>query len=135
MSHPFLSDEWIAAARDIRHRHADSVPQIETPVRINVVTNKVPFGEGTIRAFIDTSSGTLDMELGELESPDLTITTDYETARALFVDQDPTASMQAFMSGRIKVEGDITRLMMMQTSIPQSDVGDEVAAEIKRITL
>lgn len=135
MSHPFLSDEWITAARDIRHRHADSVPAIEASIRINVITNKVPFGEGTIRAYIDTSSGTLDMELGELESPDLTITTDYDTARSLFVDQDPTASMQAFMSGRIKVEGDITRLMMMQTSIPQTDVSVQVAEEIKRITL
>jgi hypothetical protein len=135
MSHLFLSDEWITAARDIRHRHAASVPAIEASIRINVVTTKVPFGDGTINAFIDTSSGTLDMELGELDSPDLTITTDFDTARSLFVDQDPTASMQAFMSGRIKVDGDITRLMMMQTAIPQTDIGLQVAAEIKAITL
>lgn len=135
MSHLFLSDEWITAARDIRHRHASSVPAIEVSIRINVVTTKVPFGDGTITAFIDTSSGALDMELGELDSPDLTITTDFDTARALFVDQDPTASMQAFMSGRIKVEGDITRLMMMQTAIPQTDISMQVAAEIKAITL
>ncbi len=134
MSHPFLSDEWMTAARDIRHRHADSVPRIEMSVRINVVTNKVPFGDGTVHAYIDTSSGTLDMEVGALSDPDLTITTDYDTARSLFVDQDPTASMQAFMSGRIKVEGDITRLMMLQTSVPQTDVALDVAAEIKAIT-
>jgi hypothetical protein len=135
MSHLFLSNEWITAARDIRHRHAESVPAIEASIRINVVTTKVPFGEGTITAFIDTSSGALDMELGELDSPDLTITTDFDTARSLFVDQDPTASMQAFMSGRIKVDGDITRLMMMQTAIPQTDISLQVAAEIKAITL
>jgi hypothetical protein len=135
MSHLFLSDEWITAARDIRHRHAAAVPAIEASIRINVVTTKVPFGDGTITAFIDTSSGALDMELGELDSPDLTITTDFETARSLFVDQDPTASMQAFMSGRIKVDGDITRLMMMQTAIPQTDISLQVAAEIKAITL
>ena len=134
MSHPFLSDQWIEAARDIRHRYAADVPRIDAVVRINVVTNKVPFGEGTIRAYIDTSSGTLDMELGELDSADLTVTTDYDTARQLFVDQDPTASMQAFMQGRIKVEGDITRLMMMQTAIPQTDTTTLVAAEIKNIT-
>ena len=67
-------------------------------------------------------------------SADLTITTDYDTARQLFVEQDPTASMQAFMQGRIKVEGDITRLMMMQTAIPQTDTATLVAAEIKNIT-
>ena len=119
MSHPFLSEAWINAARDIRHKYADSVPTIEALVRINVITTKVPFGEGNINAYINTSEGSLDMELGQLESPDLTITTDYDTARQLFVDQDPTASMQAFMGGRIKVEGDITRLMMLQTTLQQ----------------
>jgi putative sterol carrier protein len=42
--------------------------------------------------------------------------------------------MQAFMAGRIKVEGDITRLMVMQTSLPQTDTTAAVAAEIKAIT-
>ena len=134
MTHLFLSAEWIEAARDIRHRHAASVPHIEAKVRINVTTTKVPFGEGHIHAYIDTSSGTLDLDLGHLESADLLITTDYDTARALFVDQDPAASMQAFMAGRIKVEGDITQLMMMQVALPQTDVTVQVAEEIKNIT-
>ena len=30
MSYPFLSDEWIQAARDIRHKYADSVPPVTT---------------------------------------------------------------------------------------------------------
>jgi len=134
MSHLFLSDEWIQAARDIRHKYSDSVPTIEILIRINVVTTKVPFGDGTVNAYIDTSKGVLDMELGSLDGADLTITTEYEIARAVFVDQDPTASMQAFMSGRIKVEGDITRLMAMQTALPQTDEAIQVAAEIKAIT-
>ena len=134
MSHQFLSESWIEAARDIRHRYSGDVPVIDVVVRINVITTKVPFGEGTISAYIDTSNGSLEMELGSIEESDLTVTTDYETARKLFVEQDPTASMQAFMAGRIKVEGDITRLMVMQTSLPQSDKTDAVAAEIKAIT-
>lgn len=134
MSHEFLSDQWISAARDIRHRYANDVPRIDAVVRINVITNKVPFGDGTIKAYIDTSSGTLDMELGQLDSADLTVTTDYDTARQLFVEQDPTASMQAFMQGKIKVEGDITRLMMMQTALPQTETAEKVAQEIKNIT-
>jgi len=134
MSHQFLSESWIEAARDIRHRYSGDVPVIDVVVRINVITTKVPFGEGTISAYIDTSNGSLEMELGSIEESDLTVTTDYETARKLFVEQDPTASMQAFMAGRIKVEGDITRLMVMQTSLPQTDKTDAVAAEIKAIT-
>jgi len=134
MSHQFLSESWIEAARDIRHRYSGDVPVIDVIVRINVITTKVPFGDGTISAYIDTSNGSLEMELGSIEESDLTVTTDYETARKLFVEQDPTASMQAFMAGRIKVEGDITRLMVMQTSLPQTDKTDAVAAEIKAIT-
>lgn len=134
MSHQFLSESWIEAARDIRHRYSGDVPVIDVVVRINVITTKVPFGDGSISAYIDTSNGSLDMELGSIEESDLTVTTDYETARKLFVEQDPTASMQAFMAGRIKVEGDITRLMVMQTSLPQTDTTAAVAAEIKAIT-
>ena len=134
MSHQFLSESWIEAARDIRHRYSGDVPAIDVVVRINVITTKVPFGDGSISAYIDTSNGSLEMELGSIEEADLTVTTDYETARKLFVEQDPTASMQAFMAGRIKVEGDITRLMVMQTSLPQTDKTEAVAAEIKAIT-
>jgi putative sterol carrier protein len=134
MSHQFLSESWIEAARDIRHRYSGDVPAIDVVVRINVITTKVPFGDGSISAYIDTSKGSLEMELGSIEEADLTVTTDYETARKLFVEQDPTASMQAFMAGRIKVEGDITRLMVMQTSLPQTDTTAAVADEIKAIT-
>jgi hypothetical protein len=38
------------------------------------------------------------------------------------------------MAGRIRVDGDITRLMVMQTSLPQTDVSLAVAEEIKAIT-
>jgi hypothetical protein len=134
MSHQFLSESWIEAARDIRHRYSGDVPIIDVVVRINVITTKVPFGDGSISAYIDTSNGSLEMELGSIDDSDLTVTTDYETARKLFVEQDPTASMQAFMAGRIKVEGDITRLMVMQTSLPQTETTEAVAAEIKAIT-
>ncbi|MBM3718620.1 MAG: SCP2 sterol-binding domain-containing protein [Actinobacteria bacterium] len=134
MSHQFLSDEWIEAAREIRHKWADRVPEVPLLVRINVVATKVPFGEGTIHAHIDSSTGRLEMELGALENPDLTITTDYDTARQLFVAQDPAASMQAFMAGRIKVEGDITKMMLMQTAVPQTPETLEVSEEIRRIT-
>jgi hypothetical protein len=134
LSHQFLSDDWIEAARDIRRRWEDRVPAVEMQVRINVVATKVPFGEGTVHAHIDSSSGRLEMELGLLDAADLTVTTDYDTARQLFVAQDPAASMQAFMSGKIKVEGDITKLMLMQTSVPQTDDAMQVAEEIRRIT-
>jgi putative sterol carrier protein len=87
-----------------------------------------------VRLYLDTSSGSLVMEFGELETPDLTLTTDYETAKKIFVDQDQAAGMQAFMAGKIKVQGDMMKMMAMQTSMPQDDVARSIAEEIKQIT-
>jgi putative sterol carrier protein len=75
----------------------------------------------------------MKMDKGHIEGADLTVTVDYETARAIFVDQNPQAGMQAFMSGKIKVEGDITKLMAMQ-SVSPDPAAAEIAAKIKDIT-
>ena len=134
MTHQFLSEEWMAAAREIREKYADQVPAVSASIRINQVVTDVPFGDGEVHSYIDTSSGQMAMELGELENPDATVTTDYATAKALFVDQDQAASMQAFMSGKIKVQGDMMKLMAMQTAIPSNEATDKIADEIKGIT-
>ena len=134
MSHQFLSEEWMTAAKAIREKYADQVPPVTVSIRMNQVITDVPFGEGTINAYLDTSSGVLEMELGALETPDLTLTTDYATAKAVFVDQDQAAGMQAFMSGKIKVQGDMMKMMAMQTGMPQDDVAKQIAEEIKAIT-
>jgi hypothetical protein len=134
MSHPFLSDEWMAAARDIRAKYEDRATEVTQVIRINQVITDVPFGAGTVHSYLDTSSGRMVMELGELDEPDATITTDYATAKALFVDQDPAAGMQAFMAGKVKVQGDMMKLMAMQTALPNDDTAQQVAAEIKAIT-
>lgn len=130
----FLSEEWMDAAREIRERYADQLPEVTTSIRINQIITEVPFGEGTVWAFIDTSGGQVVLELGELEEPDAVLMTDYRTAKAMIVDQDPTVAMQSFLAGRIKVQGDMMKLMAMQTSIPSNDFSDRVAAELQAIT-
>ncbi|MFZ4811023.1 MAG: SCP2 sterol-binding domain-containing protein [Ilumatobacteraceae bacterium] len=137
MSFPFLSSDWMDAARAIREKYADQATQITTVIRMNQVITDVPddvHGESTIRSYLDTSSGSAELELGELETADLTITTDYATARALFVEQDQAAGMQAFMAGKIKVQGDMMKMMQMQTAMPQDDIAKVIAQEIKDIT-
>lgn len=134
MSHPFLSEEWMTAARAIREKYADQVPNVEADLRINQVIQDVPFGDGEVESFLDTSSGAVVMELGSLDEPDVTITTDYDTAKALFVYQDPAVAMQAFMNGKVKVQGDMMKLMAMQTSLPSNEFSEKIAQEIKDIT-
>jgi len=134
MSHQFLSDEWMAAAKAIRAKYEGQTPAVTQAIRINQVITDAPFGEGTISAFIDTSSGEMVMDLGSLENPDATVTTDYATAKALFVDQNQAVAMQAFMSGKIKVQGDMGKMMALQTAVPASDVTQQIADEIKAVT-
>ncbi len=83
---------------------------------MNQIIQDVPFGSGTINAHVDTSSGELEMETGHLESPDLTITIGYDTAKAILIDGDAQAAMQAFLGGRIKVDGDITKMLALQSA-------------------
>jgi len=134
MSHQFLSEAWIEAAREIREKYKDEAPMITISIKINQVITDVPFGDGTVKSYMDTSSGEMVMELGELPDADATVTTDYATAKAIFVNQDQAAGMQAFMSGKIKVAGDMMKVMGMQTAIPQTDITKVVADEIKVIT-
>jgi putative sterol carrier protein len=137
VTYQFLSTEWVAAARDIRDKYKAQTPPITVVVKINMVITHAPFDETTVKGF-DTSSGDMALELGELTDPEATVTTDYETASKLFVDQDPSAVMQAFMSGKIKIDGDMMKVMGMQTAIPQTGdaatIALAIAAEIKAIT-
>ena len=130
----FLSDEWMQATHAIREKYESQMPPIAMSIRINQVITDVPFGEGTINAYIDTSSGVFVFDLGELEEPDAVMKTDYETARALIVDRDPALAMQAFMAGKIRVQGDMMKLMALQTAVPENEFSEQVAEEIAAIT-
>lgn len=135
MTYEFMSVEWVAAARAIGEEYADRVPPPPLSVRVNQVITEAP-GGGQIDAHLDTSSGTTVIDLGHLEAPDVTITVDYATAKALFVDQDPQAAMQAFLAGKIKVDGDVAKLMALQGQrLAQPDpVAAEAAERIRAIT-
>jgi putative sterol carrier protein len=133
LAYAFLSDEWLEAAKAIREEYAGKGAPAAHVVRMNQIITEVPFGSGTIEAHMDTSSGELDMDIGHLENPDLTVTLDYATAKAILVEGNPQAGMQAFMAGKIKVQGDMTKLMAMQQGTPDP-VQAEVAAKIQEIT-
>ena len=134
MAYQFLSDEWMVAAREIRAQYQDDSIKIPVGVRMNQIITGVPFGDGTVATYTDTTSGSLDIDLGHLETVDVTVTTDYTTARNIFVEQDPNFTMQAFMSGKIKVEGDMLKMMALQAAMPQDEIAKTIAAEIKTIT-
>lgn len=134
MAYQFLSPEWIEASRAIRAKYADQEAAISTAVKMNQVILDVPGRDGPVHVYLDTTSGRLEMEEGQLDDPDVTITTDWVTARAIFVEQDQAAAMQAFLEGKIRVQGDMMALMAQQVSMPDDEVAAAVATEIQAIT-
>jgi hypothetical protein len=133
MPHPFLSDEWIDEARTIRAEYRGKIPPIPHTVRMNLVVTEIPFGDGQLDAHLDTSSGELELDRGHLDDPDLTVTVDYDTAKAILVDGNAGAGMQAFMAGKVRVEGDMAKLMALQTAPPDDSAG-ELAERLRDIT-
>jgi hypothetical protein len=135
MPYPFLSDEWFVEAHKIRAEYDGKVPPIAHSVRMNLVVTGAPFKETDVDAHMDTSSGDLMMDTGHLENPDLKVTVDYDTAKAILVEGNPQAGMQAFMQGKVRVEGDMAKLMALQAQPAASDPNAaEMAARLRDIT-
>ena len=132
MPFEFLSDEWVAEARRIRAEFEGISAPTANPIRINLNVTEVP-GSGQIDAHVDTSGGEPDIERGHLENPDLTVTLDYDTAKALLIDGNGQAAMTAFMAGKVRVEGDMSKLLALQGSSPLGET-EELAARIREIT-
>lgn len=130
-AYPFLSPDWMNAARTLRETlpRPDIAPPVA--VRMNLVVTDTPF-DTDVQGHVDTTDGEVVIEDGHLDGPDLTVTVDYETARAIFIDQDAAAAMQAFMGGRIKVDGDLTKMLAMQASAAAPDANAQGLADALR---
>ena len=69
-----------------------------------------------------------EVVFARIDGAEVKLTVPYSVAKAIFVENNPQAGMQAFMSGQIKVEGDMTKLMAMQSS---GSGGDQAAIQAK----
>jgi putative sterol carrier protein len=95
---------------------------------INLVVKDGP--EGDIEAKIEAGRFVKGLAA---EAP-TKLTVPYDIAKKMFIDQDPQASMQAFMSGQIQVEGDMTKVMAMQAAGPPSEEAVQVQNRIQEMT-
>lgn len=120
-THPFLTPGWIEGAKALKVEFEDRIPHSPIDIRMNAIVTGSPHHDGDILGHIDTSSGVTIVEEGHLDDPELTVTIDYDTAFAAFVTRDPQAVMQAFLGGKILVEGDATKLMLLQAQQPSDD--------------
>ena len=109
MPHPFLSDAWFDAVEGLRSE-APEPPAAMKDLVVNVVVQDAPGGE----CEVNLSGGQFGRGLAEGAPTKLSVP--YDVAKAVFIEGNPQAAMQAFMSGQIKIEGDMTKIMAMQSA-------------------
>ena len=133
MAEIFLSEPWITEARALYESWADRLPPVAHSVVVNLLVNEAPFEPGEVTAHLDTSAGGLVIDHGHRDGADLFVVVDYATARAILIEGNPQAAMQAFLANKIRVEGDITKLMALAQQ-PMDGDATAYAEAIRAIT-
>jgi putative sterol carrier protein len=112
----FLSEEWaksveeaLNASESFRNAAGSQSAKVQ-----QVVTSS----EGEKRYWFLLESGKATLGIGELaETVDATITQDYETASAIMKSEQNAVA--AYMSGKLRVSGDLMKLMQLQGALGQ----------------
>lgn len=129
----FLSDDWIAAVAALRDEYDLDATSAPVSLRANLIVTEVPFSSNDVLAHVDTSRGGLVIDRGHLESPDLSVTVTWATAKALLVEGNPQAALSAFMEGKVRIEGDVGKLMAFQSGVVDAST-QQVAARVRALT-
>lgn len=111
----FLSDEWARELKERLNGEQDFVSAIGSQeIKILQVINGA---DGPVEYWLTLSAGTVDLGLGHVDAPDATITQDYATAVGLA--KSEISPVTAFMTGKIKIAGNMMLLMGLQNALAQ----------------
>ena len=113
MPQPFLSSAWFDEVDKLR-AEAPTPDGAAADLTLNIVVTGGPDGDVEVHV----KGGQFDR--GLVEGAPTKLTVPYTVAKSIFIDGNQQAGMQAFMSGQIKVEGDMTKLMAMQGGAPDA---------------
>lgn len=112
----FLTEEWFSKVDELTAQAGD----LNLPASLaNLTMNLVVSDETTGNTELSLAGGVIKKGLSD--SAKTTLRMDAETLRKVFLEFDMTAAMQAFMTGKIKVEGDMLQLMALQTAKPSAE--------------
>ena len=128
MPHPFLSDPWLDEVQKLAGEAGSGV--MPSAVELNMVVTGGPQGDRELHV-ADGAFGS-----GLREGCPTKLTVPYAVAKDMFINGNQQAAMQAFMSGQIKVDGDMSKLMAMQGggSAPGGSGGAAIQAKLREIT-
>ena len=112
--HPFLSDDWFAIVdKLVEDIGADAPANAE--LLMNLVVTDTPFGAERL-LHVGARNGRGHWGIGHATDADLTVTTDYETARQILLSGDPQAGLSAFLEGKVRIQGDLAKLLATQAA-------------------
>jgi len=112
----FLSEEWasdVTAALNQHEGFRNAIGVADLIIQFN--TADAP--EGEVDYYLQTSGGTINLGVGEVEGADVTVKQSYDTATA--ISKGELNTQTAFMTGKLKVSGNLAKLMMHQGAIQQ----------------
>ena len=107
MPENFLSEAWFDAVEKLRAEQPPADASM-SDLTLNIVVTGGPEGD----AEVHVKNG--NFERGLVDDAPTKLTVPYDVAKAVFIENNQQAAMQAFMGGQIKVEGDMSKLMAMQ---------------------
>lgn len=112
----FLTDEWATAVQDaVNSSDAFRSAVANAALKLQFNISDAPGGE--VSYYLAAADGEAEVALGTLEDADVTVGQSYETATA--ISKGDLNTQTAFMSGKLKVEGNLAKLMMHQNAIMQ----------------
>lgn len=121
----FLSEEWATATTEALNS-SDAFKQAagSNSVKLNNVVNTP---EGEQKYYFKVDNGQVEVALGELPDAEATLTQDYDTAAAIA--KQEMNGTAAYMSGKLKIAGDMMKLMQAQgmfNTVPEAVKGIDI---------
>ncbi len=113
----FLTQDWLSSLTEIVNAH-DGFKNAITNVDLTLQFEVTDAPEETNNHYyIAIAEGVAKAVAGDADEPDATITNNYETATA--ISKGELNTQMAFMTGKLKVSGNMAKLMMNQAMLTQ----------------
>ena len=112
----FLSEEWASEVTSALNAHEgfrNAIGAADLTIQFN--TSDAP--DGDVDYYLNSSGGTTNVATGTLDDPDVTVKQSYESATA--ISKGELNTQTAFMTGKLKVSGNLAKLMMHQSAVQQ----------------